>query len=135
MADEIYVFGTLRVAQGQRRYEFSNRDKKASLGASGSNDKVTAATIAVGTSAVTIPFAQVSAAKLGAFMISGVTTGAYIDLSLNNDGSSPFARLRSAATEAELGLAMLLIPLTGVTLYAKADAAGRKLDYLVTEAV
>lgn len=131
MANEIYSFLTLRVSRGQTRFELSCRDEFADMAGS---DNITSGYLTVDAAAEAIPVGEAANPKIGAFRIVDAVPGAYIDLSLNPDGSDPFARLRASGDDTKRGLSMAVIPLGTAAIYAKADDAGRKLEYLLAEA-
>lgn len=131
MANEIYAFLTLRVTRGQTKFELSLRDKFTDMAA---GDNITSGYLTIDDAAEAIPIGETANPKIGAFRIVSADNAAYIDLSLNPDGSAPFARLRGSDDETKLALSMAIVPLETATIYAKADAAGRKLEYLLAEA-
>jgi hypothetical protein len=57
-----------------------------------------------------------------------------ISLSLESDGSDPFATLRHRGASNKLALSMAIVPLATGTIYAIANSTNRSLEYMVTEA-
>lgn len=139
MANEIYSFITLRVSRGQSRIELSLRDRFEDMETP--NDHVISAIKTIDATvdtAESLETGEVANPKLGAFRLMDTAEGAWISLSLNSDGSNPFCQLRSGNQSINSGkgsLSMAFIPLSGAPIYARADAAGRKLEYLLCEAV
>lgn len=139
MANEIYSFITLRVSRGQSRIELSLRDRFEDMAPP--NDHVISAIKTIDATVDTaeaLETGEVANPKLGVFRLVDTAEGAWISLSLNADGSNPFCQLRSGNqwfSTNKGSLSMAFIPLPGATIYARADTAGRKLEYLLCEAV
>jgi hypothetical protein len=75
--------------------------------------------VSIGTTAEAISFGDIGTARWGVFSNDSSGTN-HVDLSLNSNGSSPFATLYAGD--------FAVIPLASTTLYAKSSGAAQNLN-------